>query len=65
MASRLEEVKAGVDAVIDHLGAVDSVLALEVGVVSRFNVIQDGLPAVQKISEHQGHLPKDLTSRRC
>ena len=42
----LNEVQAGVDAVVNDLLPVDPVLLLEIGVETRLNVLHDGLPAV-------------------
>lgn len=45
MTSGLDEVQAGVNAVINNFLAVNPVLLLQVGVESRLDVIHNGLPA--------------------
>jgi hypothetical protein len=45
VACRLNEVETGMDTIVNNLQAVDTVLLLEVGVETRFNVIENGLPA--------------------
>lgn len=50
MTSRLDEVEASVDAVVDHLGPVDAVLLLEVGVEPRLDVVKNRLPSVRTAS---------------
>ena len=54
VACGLDKVKAGMDAVVDELVAVDAVLLLEIGVEASLDVVQDRLPAgrvVDKVSE--------------
>lgn len=46
MASRSNKVEAGMNAVISHLSAVDSVLLLQIGIAAGLNVVQNGLPAI-------------------
>lgn len=45
MASGLDEVYTCVDAVVNHLVAVDTVLLLKVGVETGFDIVEDWLPA--------------------
>lgn len=51
VAGWLDEVQAGVDAVVDHLLSVDPVLLLEVGIEAGFNVLHDRLPALIVVHE--------------
>ena len=54
MAGRLDEVNAGVDAVVDNVAAVDLVLGLEVGVEALLNVLDNRAPrvvVVDKVTE--------------
>jgi hypothetical protein len=46
VASRLDEVKTGVNTVVNHFLAVDTVLLFQVSVVSGLDVFEDGLPAL-------------------
>lgn len=46
MACGLDEVEAGVNAVVDDLGPVDTVLLLEVAIEAGLDVLYDGFPAV-------------------
>lgn len=50
MTGGLDEVQASVDAVVDHLLAVDAVLLLEVGVEAGLDVVENRFPA-----ESAGH----------
>jgi hypothetical protein len=57
VAGRLDEVDAGVDAIVDDVGAVDLVLGLEIGVVSLLDVLDDGAPrdvVVDEVAEAGG-----------
>ena len=45
MAGRLNEVEASVNTVVGNLLSVHAVLLLEVGVKSRFDVLNDRFPA--------------------
>ena len=54
VAGRLDEVNAGVDAVVDNVAAVDLVLGLEVGVEALLNVLDNRAPrvvVVDKVTE--------------
>lgn len=46
MSSGGDEVNTSVNSVVNKLGAVDSILLLQVSIESRLNVIQYRLPAV-------------------
>ncbi len=50
MSCRLEEINTSVNAVVDQLGTVDSILLLEVGVVTSFNVIDDRFPTAKRMN---------------
>lgn len=45
VSSRLQEVNASMDTVVDNLLTVNSVLLFEIRVEAGFNVLQDGFPA--------------------
>lgn len=57
VASRLNEVDTGVDAVVDNVAAVDLVLSLEVGVETLLDVLDNRAPrvvVVDKVTEAGG-----------
>ena len=57
VASRLDEVDAGMDAVVDNVHAVDLVLSLEVGIESLLDVLDNWSPrlvVVDKVTETRG-----------
>ena len=45
MTCRLDEVEAGVYAVVGDLGPVNAVLLLEIRIEASFDVLHDGFPA--------------------
>lgn len=45
MAGRLNEIEASMDAVVDDLLTVDTVLLFEVSVITRLDVLNDWFPA--------------------
>ena len=51
MASGLDEVDDGVDAVVDNVHAVDLVLGLEVGVETLLDVLDNGIPGLIVVNE--------------
>jgi hypothetical protein len=54
MTSRLNEVNAGMDAVVNDVHAVDLVLSIQVGIESLLNVVHDWSPRlviVDKVSK--------------
>ena len=57
VASRLDEVDACVNAVVDNVHAVDLVLSFEVCIKSLFNVLDDGPPGVVVVHK--------VTKARC
>jgi hypothetical protein len=48
MSSRLNEVEACMDAVIDNLAPVDTVFLLQVGVEARLDVFNNGFPTASE-----------------
>lgn len=54
VTSGLDKVEAGVDAVVDHLLAIDAALLLEVGIESGLDILEDGPPAAQLASQNCG-----------
>ena len=57
VAGRLDEVNAGVDAVVDNVAAVDLVLGLKVGVEALLNVLDNRAPrviVVHKVTKSRG-----------
>lgn len=44
VASGLDKVHAGVDPVVDNVGAVHLVLGIEISIEARFNVFNNGSP---------------------
>lgn len=51
MSSGLDEVNAGVDAVIHDVHPVDLVLGVEIGIESLFNILDDRVPGLVVIDE--------------
>lgn len=49
MTGGLDEVDAGVHTVVNNLLTVNPVFLLEVRVETRFNVIENRLPAIQRV----------------
>lgn len=47
VTSRLDEVEAGVNPVVDHLLTVDTVLLLKVSVEPSLDVVKNGLPSAR------------------
>jgi hypothetical protein len=47
----LDKVDAGVNTRVGHLETVHTVLLLEVEVIARLNVVEDGLPALLVVDE--------------
>jgi hypothetical protein len=45
MTSRLNEVDASMNTIVDQLGPVDAILLLQIRIETRLNVVYDGLPA--------------------
>jgi hypothetical protein len=64
VAGRLDKIDAGVNAVVDHLGSIDAVLLLKVGVEAGLDVVDYRLPAVARISwdEEERHGVARLSS---
>lgn len=54
MTRRLDEVEAGVNPPVVHLGPVDAVLLLEKGIEAGLNIIDDRLPADAKAEGEPG-----------
>lgn len=50
MASGRNEVETSVDAIVDNLLAVHAVLLLEIGIVARLDVLDDGIPAASHVT---------------
>jgi hypothetical protein len=46
MSRRFDKVQASMNPVVDHLLTVDPVLLFEVGVETRFDVVEDGFPSL-------------------
>lgn len=51
VASGLDEVDNGVDAVVDNVHAVDLVLSIQVGVKALLNVLDNGVPGLIVVDE--------------
>jgi len=51
VASGLDEVNNGVDAVVDNVHAVDLVLSIQVGVEALLNVLDNGVPGLIVVDE--------------
>ena len=51
MTSRLNEVEASVNAVVNDLDSVDTVFLLEIRIEARLNVLDDGFPAGPRVCE--------------
>ena len=51
VTGRLDEVQTGVNAVVNDFLPVDAVLLLEIRVETRLNVLHDGLPATDAVSQ--------------
>ena len=45
MPSRLDEIEAGVDAVVNDLLPVDTILLLKVRIETRLDILHNGFPA--------------------
>jgi len=50
VAGWLDEVQAGMDAVVNDFSPVDAVFLLQIRVEPRFNVLDDGFPAVKMVA---------------
>ena len=51
VASGLDEIDTGVDAVVDNVHAVDLVLSIQVGVEALLNVLDNGVPGLIVVDE--------------
>jgi hypothetical protein len=51
VASRLDEVNNGVDAVVDNVHAVDLVLSVQVGIEPLLNVLDNWIPRLIVVDE--------------
>ena len=65
MAGGLDEVKTSMDAVVYNLQSVNTVLLLQVGVETGFNVLQDGSPAKMAYQARRVWTENFRTCRRC